>query len=76
MNRKKFVSALLISIILSLSLTSCSNAEDKIAEYSRVVESDKRSETAWSRLSEAYYESGDINAAIHTLEKCIGVYRQ
>lgn len=73
MNRKKFVFALFISIIFQLSLTSCSNsnAEDKIAEYSRAVESNKRSETAWSRLSEAYYESGDIDAAIHTRENAL-----
>lgn len=73
MNRKKFVSALLISIALSLSFTSCSNsnAEDKIAEYSRAVESDKRSESAWSRFAEAYYESGDLDSAIETLENAL-----
>ncbi len=65
--RAFFASTLMISTLLS---SSCANAKT-VTEYSIAVDNDKRNEEAWLNLANAYYESGDVSAAIDTLKEAL-----
>lgn len=65
--RAFFASTLMISTLLS---SSCANAKT-VTEYSIAVDNDKRNEEAWLNLANAYYESGNVSAAIDTLKEAL-----
>ena len=70
MKIKAIIGVTIAFAIMAISMSSCSSP-NTIAEYSKAVDSNKRDETAWINLANAYYDSGDVAAAINTLEEAL-----